>query len=524
MSEDSGSVGGALPETSALEEAPAGAQAASPAPSDRRGWALLGGSVLLYLLLFAWFFPPTHGIEDEVGFLNIASIWARGALTVEGAGLEALSECEPGPRGHVGWRNVGRPLVTAPFLALGGYRAAFWAGALIHAALALVVALALRRMGRSAAWALLVLWHPTLVLYSRGIMADELGALGLACAAWGLLSRRWVLAGLALGGAVAARYHLGATIPVVLIFVALSCGRAALLRVAAGGACVAAGLCTYNWLYLGSPLGATGQGHFALAYLPENLPLFTLALLLMWPGMLLGPPLWALWRWQRRHEHLAPEIDRRAMILGALCLPLSALLCVYYFHDVRPSYLETLVVGQRLLAPALPAWVLIYAQVLSAELPGDLFGAARRRAWLAALAPLVAVAGCLGGGLLVHRHQRYLDDLCASRDLVCAQIPAGALVLANRHLSKLLEVPRPELPSYRLPRYEHHQRILSSAIEASRREPTYLVHLRRRAGEALPPAWLELRAAHPEARTLLETERILILRTPGPAPRAGGAR
>ena len=456
---------------------------------------MLGISILLYLVGFALWYPPTHAIEDEVGFLNTALIWSEGALTTEAAGLGELSETQLGPRGRTGWRNAGRSLLTAPVLATLGYRATFAVGALIHVLLALVAGLALRRMGRSAAWALLLLWHPSLLLYSRAIMADALGALCLCTAAWTLLSKRYVLAGLALGCACVARYHLGASIPVVVLTVLAVSGRGPALRVVLGGGAVGACLLGYNQLMFGHPLGATGQGHFGLGYLGRNLAHYASALGLIWPGMLLAPLGWGLWRWLRRGEHVAPEVDQRGAILLSLSLPLFGILLVYYFFDAEGSSLQRRVVlGQRLLLPAIPAWVLLYAQVLSEEFPGDWFGAERRQRFLGALAPLVAVAGLIGGGALMAKHQSYLEELVAQRDQATQVVPEGSLVLANRHFSKLLEVPRPELPSYRLPRYEHHGRLLEGARAQARAEaqPYYLVHLRRRPSEALPEAWSEL--------------------------------
>lgn len=465
----------------------------TPAP-DRRGWTLLAVSILLYLVGFGVWYPPTHAIEDEVGFLNTALIWSKGALTSEDAGLGELNETQLGPRGRVGWRNVGRSLLTAPVLATLGYRATFAVGALIHVLLALVAGLALRRMGRSAAWALLLLWHPSLLLYSRTVMADTLGALALCAAAYTLLSKRYVLAGLALGFACVARYHLGASIPIVVLTVLASCGRGPALRVVLGGGAVGLCLFGYNQLFFGHPLGATGQGHFALRYLGQNLPHYASALILVWPGMLLAPLLWGLWRWLRRGEHVAPEVDRRGALLLSLSLPLLLILLVYYFIDGQGrSFPYRVVLGQRLLLPAIPAFVLLYAQVLSEEFPGDLGGERRRVLW-ARLAPLVAVAGLVGGGAVMAKHQSYLEGLVAERDRATALIPAGSLVLANAHFRKLLGVPHAGLPRYRLPAYEFHGRILESTRPRAATEPApyYLVHLRRRPDAPLPAHWLKL--------------------------------
>jgi hypothetical protein len=492
----------------------------APEPPDRRGWTLLAISMALYLIGFAVWYPPTHAIEDEVGFLNTALIWSKGALTSEGAGLGELSETQVGPRGRVGWRNAGRSLVTAPVLASFGYSATFAVGALIHVLLALVAGLALRRMGRSAAWALLLLWHPSLLLYSRTVMADALGALCLCAAAWTLLSKRYVLAGLALGLACVARYHLGASIPVVVLTVLAVCGRGPALKVVVGGGVIGACLLGYNQLFFGHLLGATGQGHFGLGYFTRNLSHYATALALIWPGMLLAPLVWALWRWLRRGEHVAPEVDRRGAILLSLSLPLFGILLVYYFFDAMDGpFSKRVVMGQRLLLPAIPAWVLLFAQVLSEEFPGDLFGAERRRRLLSGLAPLVAAAGLVGGGAIMVRHQTYLEELVVQRDQVTETIPSGSLVLANRHFSKLLEVPREGLPSYRLPRYEHHGKPLAGARERARaeRQPYFLVHLRRRPGEALPESWTEL-VTDLGGETVHESPLLLIRRV---TPRSG---
>ncbi|MGE0710928.1 MAG: hypothetical protein AB7N76_15960 [Planctomycetota bacterium] len=485
----------------------------SPSQPDPQGWWLLLAAIAAYLLAFAVYYPPTHAIEDEVGFLNMSLAWSRGALTEEGAGLGHLADFDPGPHGRAGWRNPGRPLVTVPFWWLGGYRATFAAGALIHVALTLAAACALRALGRSAGWALLVLLHPTLILYSRAVMSDELGGLGVAAALWLLLRRRPLLAGLALGLGCAARYQVAVLVPFLAAVLLRHDGRRGAAAFLAGVGVWGLALVGYDVYALGHPLGPTRQGFFALAHLPRNLVHYGLALGLLWPGMLLAPFAWLGWSASGRARGAPLEARRAVALLIAAALPLPALLLVYYWFDQDPQgrlYVD-LVVGQRLLQPVLAAWVLLYAAGVAALWP------ARRAGALRGLAVAVALGGSLAGAALQAKHQRHLAAYAAARAEVEARVPAGALLLCNRTLGKLFEVPTTG-PDYRLRSYEFHGRLLDHEQEQAAREPGtwFLAHLAKADGAPPPPAFATCLARHPGARLVLRDARLVLYAVPPP--------
>lgn len=476
----------------------------------RRGWALLVAAALLYLGTFVWFFPPTHAIEDEVGYLNMAAVWSQGALTAEGAGYEALADFDLGPRGTVGWRNPGRALVTAPAVALGGYRAAFLLSALIHVALALCAGAALVSLRRSPAWALLVLWHPTLLLYSRTVMADELSGLFL-CAALALALRRHaLLAGAAFALACSARFQVAIALPFFVLALLRHDGKRAALQAFATAAAGGALLVAYNLYALGHPLGTTRQGFFALNLIPGHAAHYGQALLLLWPGMLLTPFLWAAWRYRHRHEHVAPSLDRGAALLAALTLPLLAFLLPYYFVDRDPSgrFLIELVIGQRLLQPMLAVWIVAYAALLARCLP------TRLEPHLPKAAGALLLCGFLGNCALQSRHQEHLQRYADARDTLIEHVPPDSLVLCNRTLSKLFEVPLVPAPPYRLTLYEFQGQLLEHT-DTVNAEPTkvYFAHLRKTEGQPVPP-FDALLKRHPNAKPLLQGRLLLYELTP----------
>jgi hypothetical protein len=73
-----------------------------------REWAALAALMLAYAALFVAYYPPLPGIEDEIGFVNQALVWSRGAISAEGAGLSDLADFVPVAGRHVAARHPGR--------------------------------------------------------------------------------------------------------------------------------------------------------------------------------------------------------------------------------------------------------------------------------------------------------------------------------------------------------------------------------------------------------------------------------
>ena len=406
-------------------------------------WALLAASIAAYLILFAVYYPPTHGIEDEVGFLNQALALSRGAITPQGAGFEALADFREFNGRFVGIRNPGRPLITAPFVALGGLPSAFASGALLHVALAGIAALLFCRIGMSPLWAALVLFHPTLALYSRTVMGDAASGTMLLAVIVATTSRRHsgLKAGLAIGAAALMRYQAGLVAPFVGLAILLDRERpdarrqaaACVLTAAAAGAAIVA---MNYWLY-GSATGIV-KGVFGLEYLAGNALFYGAALNALWPLMLLMALFGA---------------SRIRAAAAAVWAPVLAFFLFYYFFDVGTGPAETLVLGQRLLQIALPALIASYAAALDArfapilnrKLPAAVTG-------LAVLAFLTAMAGATG--VMFSRHQEHLMTLLRTRQAIVDAVPPGATLFTNTVAEKLVGVPYEGVPAYRLRVFE----------------------------------------------------------------------
>ena len=400
-------------------------------------WIGLWAAIAAYIAIFWAYYPPIAGIEDEVGFINQALVFSKGSISYEGAGYhQPLFDFIEVHGRHVGWRNPGRSLMLIPFLALGGYHAIFASGALIHVLLVLVAGLILVRMKRSPLWAVLVLCHPTLALYSRTVMGDAGAALGLLLALYAVVAcrRPGLCTGLAIGGAAVMRYQAGLALPFVAAAIALTLPIArpkleGLKCLLAGGA-IGLLIVLFNWYVFGNFVGRTDQGYFALEYIKPHTLFYGIALLLVWPLML-----------------LAPAFDRspQRTIVWALTLPIIALFIPYYYLDKRPSWVETLIVGQRLIQPVLPVWIVCYAWVIGERLAAwGKLPRLRLTIGLIGTAALIAVVG-----KIFHAHQHHLDELVAVRNVITEKVPNGSLLACNETAEKLFGVPQSDA-SYHL--------------------------------------------------------------------------
>ena len=400
-------------------------------------WCVLFFTLALYLVLFAVYYPPLCGIEDEVGFVNQAVVWSKGAVSAEGAGFQSLPDFVPAKGRTISWRNPGRSLIVLPFVAAFGLRSIFISGALIHVAIALTAALIHFTLGQSPLWAILVLCHPTLSIYSRTIMGDAPASLFLLLAVLVVLSRPkpGYIAGLLIGLAVLMRYHSGVVVP----FFAAALWRDSLvvrrrleaLKCLIVSSIVIVIIAAYNTYLTGSPVGSPA-GYFAGSFFGPNFVFYGGALLLLWPGMLMAPLV---------------EKSRLGSLALATCVPVLLLFSFYYFHDTGSSLPETLVLGQRLLQCILPIWIVTYASTLhrlSLRLIEQRWQLLKPAVIAAAFVVLLTTQW-----YLFRRHQEYLLGLKAVRDELAATVPAGAVIVSNTMILKLFGIPYPALPRYR---------------------------------------------------------------------------
>jgi len=452
-----------------------------------RGTAALAALMLAYAALFVAYYPPLAGIEDEVGYVNQALVWSRGALSAEGAGLPGLADFAQFGDRHYALRHPGRSLLALPFLALGGVRAVFLSGLVLHLATVALGAAVLRRLGRSPLWAALILFHPTLAVYSRTMMGDEAAGAGVLLAA--LLATvpgvaAAVGAGLAVGLAAVMRYHAALALPAVALVYLAPPRRPGAFRDAVacvlGAGAVGGLLVVYNLTLYGNPFDPYNakNGAFSSQYFLPHLGFYAAALTAIWPLML-----------------FAPLLDRSPLRWAArgTCGLFLLFVSFYYFHDRGPNLAATLVVGQRLLSVALPLWIVSYAVVLDDLVAGPLRRRLGRRAWAALIA-----AGCTGllaaTGLLFERHQEHLNRLLAARAAVRAAVPDGATVVGHGGIIKLFGIPMGP-PSYRWRPLMFNTAVLATPgdpyLDAERR-PWYLAVLNEAPGVPLPDAALAL--------------------------------
>jgi hypothetical protein len=447
-----------------------------------KAWAALAFLMLGYSVLFAVYYPPISGIEDETGFLNQALVWSRGAVSAEGAGFaHGLPDFIASHGRHVPARHPGRSLVVLPFLVLGGTRATYVSGLLLHLLTTAVGAALLAKLRRSPLWAVLLLLHPTLAIYSRTIMADGAAGLGLLLAGLSIALDAPVAAGLAVGLAAAMRYHSALALPLVAgsfffpraTAAARPWRRAAVcLLAAAAVGCMLVGYNITVYGTLNDPF-TKDRGYFSRVFFVPNALFYATALLVVWPGML-----------------IAPLLDRsrlRWLVRGVVVLFLGPLL-FYYFHDVAPGRLETWIVGQRLIQVALPLWVVSYAGVLEDWVAAPLRRRVGDRAWT-----VLVLFACIGLyvviGFVFARHQQHLAGFRQARDTFVAEVPAGSLVVYQGSLVKIVGSPR-DVPEYRFRLLEFEGKPVDDPVILDRdlnreRRPWFLAVLHRTPGERL---------------------------------------
>ena len=387
----------------------------------QRPWLLVALALAAYVLAFACFYPTVLTISDEAAYMRQAAAFAHGNTTIaqaDGATGE-LRQVRPSDY------PPGTSLLMAPLAKLGGWRAGFLLGPACCAGCVLLLAAMLRREGRSPLFALLFLAYPPVLVISRCGMSDLPAALCVTASLYCFLRgdrAPWRLAAGLLGGAT---LLFRETAPLLLAFLfagaLLRRERATWALLLGGLAGCALRLLAAQLVYGDAFFMKQSHPGFSLGALPQNAPLYAVALLVFVPG---GLALAALYRGARRLELL--------LTLGAFTL----LHLLYEYNAAASGGLKQWVLAPRFMIPLLPVLLLLMAEPLprlwNAAL-ARLGVAGRVSAWRAARFGVLglALAICAEAAVVSYEHSRWQVGQRAIVNALYAGTDSHAPVVTN---------------------------------------------------------------------------------------------
>jgi len=396
------------------------------APSRGPSWTALAVVLAAYLISFAVFYPNVITITDEAAYLRQAAALSEGH-TIVVAPNAFTGRDEPI---QVSNYPPGTSLLMAPFIALGGWKAAFLLGALCLAATVLLLAWWLEREGRSRLFAIAVLMYPPALVISRCAMSDLPSTLIVTAA----LVLFWESRG-RIGWMVGAGFLAGLSFALrdtnPLIFAPFAIG--ALVRrqggawpMALAGAVGAvirflSSLLVYGEIYHRNP----GIFGFALSAPLQTLPIHLLALLVLVPGGLVFA---ALYRGKQRLE-----------VLTAIALFVAVHL--FYTYDAASSGgIKQLILAPRYFCPLLPLLVFAASESITRLAPRFAAMLPRARAIYATIAVVAASEAVAVNWAHARwsRGQRAIVDALYSR--TTSQRPVITnLMVTRKYLNELYE-------------------------------------------------------------------------------------
>ena len=394
-------------------------------------------AALLYAALYAFFWPVLYTTMDESAYLNYAYVYRQGTVYADVAGISAVQSYPVGAASHIVTLYPPGMSVLLALVSVFDWGVTLGLNLIVHIAAFFVLAYLLRRNHAPSWLAFLYLLHPTAVIFSHTMMSDPLSGLLILLAFAACGKRRFAVAGLLIGLSVFVRTANGVAAGFFAIGLALEAAPAILTAVKRGEwakafrgllpammvALSAVPFLVATWLFQkcvqdGGWARYSGKGLLGLQHFPHMFPAYTLALLVVFPGMLFAP--------------LFYRGKNRSLLL-TLCYGFLLFYSCYYYQDSTGSRLESFVVGQRFMLAVLPLYLLAYGDALN-----RFFGRLWKRATGQALAAFVAVVLFGVAGYGIQKHQTYLLGLKEVRDTVAAQVPADALFFCNVHVAKLL--------------------------------------------------------------------------------------
>jgi 4-amino-4-deoxy-L-arabinose transferase-like glycosyltransferase len=306
---------------------------------------------LVFTAAFLAFYPSNYGIVDEAAYLTTSYTFSRGEIYYDQAGLSQVPMMVATATGHtISKYPPGNSLLMLPFT-VPGWRIVFLRGWFLTGLCLLLFTMLLAFYRIPRMYALLFLFFPPVVLFSRTIMSD-LPAMLLALAGlYFFVTKRNVWAGVFTGLGVYVRYPLALLVIAFALVLLARKETKNLLTYCVSASLGLVPLLGYHICVFGNILGPAFQYGTDLGFSVQwgTLGGYALSLIILYPAMPAAPFLY------------------RGKDKG---LFISAVVIYFLFHafqsyiDTSNNFMQWLVMSQRYMLPIIPFMLVPYAAAL----------------------------------------------------------------------------------------------------------------------------------------------------------------
>ena len=369
--------------------------------------AILPAGIILYWGCYGIFYPHFYSTQDERVYLAKAHAVSQGNLFPENLDRSSL------------WMErypSGQALLLSAFLQVG-YSSVYLLNPTFLTLLVLILAALLEKNGVPRYFALLALFHPAFLLFSRTLLSDIPAAFFFLLALWLLLSLRqaYFFGAFALGFTVSLRVAMLPFASLCLLYVLWKLSTIRNAGQILGGFALGA-LPFFFYLYQSNFLSsyvASDVPQISLGNFFPHLAIYFLGLNTIYPLMfILG---------------IIPRY-REAFFFKTICL--AALLFFPFFMLADPgdkTLLTLLILCQRFFLFIMGPLLIGYSLFLSRKLITN------EQRFLPLI--LLLAVGAFGGSFL---HQRMLDQNKSIHDAIYAYTPPGSILIVDDSAQELI--------------------------------------------------------------------------------------
>lgn len=365
-----------------------------------------------FSLLYFHFYPLITGIVDETAYLSMAYTFQQGTCFYDQAGIES-TPASIMVNGHLISRYPpGNGILLVPFTKIN-WRWSFCKNYIFMVSGYIIFMIILQHFHLPLYYALLFLFHPALVLYSRTIMSDIPATILCLAALLFFIKKRIFFSGLISGVSIAIRYP-AAIIPFTLGLIFLYKREFRdFFRFAIGFFIGIIPLLFYHLYSFKSIAGPINENMIGISVtnLPFMLGQFFVSLNILYPLLLIIP---FLARLKDKYLFIAP---------GILFLLFFSL---QYYIDTGQNFYETVIRGQRYMLPIIPFLLIPYIEVLN------------RIKYFKKPLPIFFVALIILSALIHYKHQLFLKQQLDYQNKLYRYTENADLVICNKDIYELI--------------------------------------------------------------------------------------